>query len=408
MIDNCIKDIYKIIRFFQLKENRNRKYVYDKSRKKEVAATPEEKVRQAVVAYFRWILHTPIRYIQTEISMKRYGYIGNKDRADIIVLRPDGETVLAVIECKADYVEISKDVIAQMLRYAETLNAEFAFSTNGKKLVSYGFDKKRGYVPITCPASYKSMNNSWQNTLSQNKTICGRASLEKLRSAGYIRKHYDRYIGRGTKEELLPFIANLCDCLREIQIYLKPKEYSGFTLEQDLGVRTLEIVVPGGAVFNNSNYRMFEVRDRNALRYTIGMAVSVYGSTEKEKTILAVAVDAGHRCHHALQLILDTNVMIREVKTGKRFEVTHNAKINVGRKGTARIRDVLQFIKNEIPTLVRDDQRVYLGSFSDDELISVTSPDFKEFFENLINYVLLLEKFREIKLRGANSEDHAK
>ena len=384
MIDNCIKDIYKIIRFFQLKENRNRKYVYDKSRKKEVVATPEEKVRQAVVAYFRWILHTPIRYIQTEISMKRYGYIGNKDRADIIVLRPDGETVLAVIECKADYVEISKDVIAQMLRYAET------------------------YVPITCPASYKSMNNSWQNTLSQNKTICGRASLEKLRSAGYIRKHYDRYIGRGTKEELLPFIANLCDCLREIQIYLKPKEYSGFTLEQDLGVRTLEIVVPGGAVFNNSNYRMFEVRDRNALRYTIGMAVSVYGSTEKEKTILAVAVDAGHRCHHALQLILDTNVMIREVKTGKRFEVTHNAKINVGRKGTARIRDVLQFIKNEIPTLVRDDQRVYLGSFSADELISVTSPDFKEFFENLINYVLLLEKFREIKLRGANSEDHAK
>ena len=143
MIDNCIKDIYKIIRFFQLKENRNRKYVYDKSRKKEVAATPEEKVRQAVVAYFRWILHTPIRYIQTEISMKRYGYIGNKDRADIIVLRPDGETVLAVIECKADYVEISKDVIAQMLRYAETLNAEFAFSTNGKKLVSYGFDKNR-------------------------------------------------------------------------------------------------------------------------------------------------------------------------------------------------------------------------------------------------------------------------
>ena len=64
MIDNCIKDIYKIIRFFQLKENRNRKYVYDKSRKKEVVATPEEKVRQAVVAYFRWILHTPIRYIE--------------------------------------------------------------------------------------------------------------------------------------------------------------------------------------------------------------------------------------------------------------------------------------------------------------------------------------------------------
>ena len=33
---------------------------------------------------------------------------------------------------------------------------------------------------------------------------------------------------------------------------------------------------------------------------------------------------------------------------------------------------------------------------------------FKEFFENLINYVLLLEKFREIKLRGANSDDHVK
>ena len=83
-----------------------KEYVYDRCRRKKVVLTPEERVRQSVVSYFRWILRTPLRYMQTEVSMKRYGYTSRKDRADLLILRPDGNTILAVIECKAAHVEI--------------------------------------------------------------------------------------------------------------------------------------------------------------------------------------------------------------------------------------------------------------------------------------------------------------
>lgn len=111
---------------------------------KKVVLTPEERVRQSVVSYFRWILRTPLRYMQTEVSMKRYGYTSRKDRADLLILRPDGNTILAVIECKAAHVEISEEVIGQMLRYAKALNTEYAFATNGHDFFAYGFQRKKG------------------------------------------------------------------------------------------------------------------------------------------------------------------------------------------------------------------------------------------------------------------------
>ena len=66
-----------------------KEYVYDRCRRKKVVLTPEERVRQSVVSYFRWILRTPLRYMQTEVSMKRYGYTSRKDRADLLILLSD-------------------------------------------------------------------------------------------------------------------------------------------------------------------------------------------------------------------------------------------------------------------------------------------------------------------------------
>lgn len=64
-------------------------------------------------------------------------------------------------------------------------------------------------------------------------------------------------------------------------------------LEQDLGIRTMEIVVPGGARFNNNNYRVFKTKDKSGQSFKVGLAVSVYGGEKNEKTMLAVAVDNG-------------------------------------------------------------------------------------------------------------------
>lgn len=89
-----------------------KKYFYDKCRKKYILKTPEKIKRQTTVKFFRWKLHIPLRNIQTEVSMKRYGYPERRDRADILILRPDGNTILAVVECKAAYIPIDEKVIA--------------------------------------------------------------------------------------------------------------------------------------------------------------------------------------------------------------------------------------------------------------------------------------------------------
>lgn len=176
---------------------------------------------------------------------KKYVYdrCRRKDRADLLILRPDGNMILAVIECKAAHVEIGEEVIEQMLRYARTLNTEYAFATNGHDFFAYGFDRKKGYLPVECPDSYRKMCLSCENSVPQVQTIGMRSDLQKLNDIKFIRRTYYDYIGGQMRDELLPFIANLCDGLRDISECLKPAEYSDFLLEQDLGIRTLEIVV---------------------------------------------------------------------------------------------------------------------------------------------------------------------
>lgn len=375
-------------------ETEGKKYIYDKCRKKKVIATPEEYVRQTVLSYFRWFLRTPLHCIQTEVSMKQYGYTTKKDRADILILRPDGKTILAVVECKAEYIEINQEVIDQMLRYANTLNVEYAFATNGNILVSYRYDKSKGYIPVNCPQSYKKMCGSYNNTTPQIRTFTERTELARLNNITYIRKNYRDYIGSQTQNEWLPFLANLCDALRDIRTVLPKEEYATFTLLEDQGVRTLEITVPGGNVFNN-HYRVFKIRDKAGKTYKIGMAISVYGN---DNTMLAVGVDNGVRSHHALQLIFDTNIKLMKDNVGVYYEISHRGKINVGRKGSAKISEVLEFVKSEMPLLIRDDNRIQLGIFRNTEMLVVTSPEFKDFFERVIAYTLILEKFREYKL----------
>ncbi len=113
--------------------------------------------------------------------------------------------------------------------------------------------------------------------------------------------------------------------------------------------------------------------------------------------MLAVAVDNGKRCHHALQLILDTNTIISSDRAGICYELTHNGKINVGRRGCAKISEVMEYVKCENLSLASADGRIHFGRIHGNERLFVTSVEFTEIFDHLISYVLILEKFREFK-----------
>ena len=111
--------------------------VWDPLRKKAVALTPEEKVRQWFIGVLKERLRVPEYMMMSEVAMK----FGGKDfRADILVYRRD-TAPLMVVECKREDVQMSREVLEQALRYNLVLNVKYVVITNGLK--TFGFVRDR-------------------------------------------------------------------------------------------------------------------------------------------------------------------------------------------------------------------------------------------------------------------------
>lgn len=103
--------------------------IYDPLRKKEVALTPEERVRQWFVGVLSRQLDVPLHMMMSEAGFK----LGGKQfRADIIIYDREASP-LAVVECKRPEVELTGEVLDQAIRYNMVLNVSYIFITNGTK-----------------------------------------------------------------------------------------------------------------------------------------------------------------------------------------------------------------------------------------------------------------------------------
>ena len=102
--------------------------IYDPLRRKDVALTPEERVRQWFIDLLRTSARVPAHQMMSEVQLQ-YGS-GKVWRADIVVYGHGGAP-LAVVECKRPDVEITKEVLEQALRYNIILKVPFIFLTNG-------------------------------------------------------------------------------------------------------------------------------------------------------------------------------------------------------------------------------------------------------------------------------------
>lgn len=86
--------------------------IYDPLRKKEVALTPEERVRQWFVGVLSRQLDVPLHMMMSEAGFK----LGGKQfRADIIIFDRKASP-LAVVECKRPEVELTGEVLDQAIR----------------------------------------------------------------------------------------------------------------------------------------------------------------------------------------------------------------------------------------------------------------------------------------------------
>ena len=126
--------------------------IWDPLRKKEVAATPEERVRQWFIVQLRDAFGVPEHMMNSEVGFK----FGAKSwRADILVYDRAGKP-LAVVECKRPDVALDAHVIEQAMRYNSVLGVRYLFVTNGKLTYLYGL-KGDTFVPLDRIPSFEEM-----------------------------------------------------------------------------------------------------------------------------------------------------------------------------------------------------------------------------------------------------------
>ncbi|MFP4555743.1 MAG: type I restriction enzyme HsdR N-terminal domain-containing protein [Bacteroidales bacterium] len=103
------------------------KQIFDPIRKKYVALTPEEWVRQ----HFINLLVTYKKYPRGLLAIEHPVKVNNmQQRVDIVAFNKQGKPML-IVECKAPDIQLTRKTYEQAARYNLTLKANYLVVTNG-------------------------------------------------------------------------------------------------------------------------------------------------------------------------------------------------------------------------------------------------------------------------------------
>lgn len=114
---------------FRLRQRGSSLSIFDPFRRRYVALTPEEWVRQHLARYLAGEKKVPAGLISLEARVR---VVNAWKRYDLVVFTPLGSPLL-VAEVKAPTVRISQEVLDQVLRYNAGLKAPFIMISNGLK-----------------------------------------------------------------------------------------------------------------------------------------------------------------------------------------------------------------------------------------------------------------------------------
>lgn len=112
---------------FKFKEQGARTQIFDAIRKKYVALTPEEWVRQNFLQYLVHDKNFPASLIAVEAGLI---YNQMQKRTDVLVYDKQGNPHL-MVECKAPEVKITQDAFDQIARYNMIFKVKYLVVTNG-------------------------------------------------------------------------------------------------------------------------------------------------------------------------------------------------------------------------------------------------------------------------------------
>jgi len=117
---------------FRIKKEKNRHTIFDEVRRRWVALTPEEWVRQNFLQYLIQVKNYPASLISVE-KIIRVGDLSK--RYDIVVYKENLPWL--IVECKESNTPVDVKVIEQVLRYNMALAIKYFVITNGNESFCY-------------------------------------------------------------------------------------------------------------------------------------------------------------------------------------------------------------------------------------------------------------------------------
>ena len=140
------------LQWFKTEEREGKTVVFDPLRRRFVALTPEEEVRQKTLYLLVERLNVPSGLVAVEYSVKVNGL---DKRADAVVFGNEGRPLM-IVECKAPSVTLTEAVLEQALRYHSVLQPQYLLLTNG--MVSYCYKAEGASLrPLDHLPDYKEM-----------------------------------------------------------------------------------------------------------------------------------------------------------------------------------------------------------------------------------------------------------
>ncbi len=114
--------------------------VFDPLRKKSVALTPEEEVRQFFIGWLNRERNWPLALMASEYALK---FNGRSYRCDIVAFNRELQPQI-IVECKAPDVKLGQQVVDQVITYNMILKVPYIVITNGGTTYICSLNKETG------------------------------------------------------------------------------------------------------------------------------------------------------------------------------------------------------------------------------------------------------------------------
>ena len=112
---------------FKLQQQNGKNVIFDALRKKYVALTPEEWVRQHFIRFLTDYKDYPKGLLANEVQLVLNG---TKKRCDTVLFNKDLSARM-IVEYKAPHIEITQAVFDQITRYNMVLKVDYLIVSNG-------------------------------------------------------------------------------------------------------------------------------------------------------------------------------------------------------------------------------------------------------------------------------------